>query len=451
LTGDSLTSNVFADLYKQRPYADGVNPDTYIMITSGKNGGTEFRVAAERFMTNDVQYTGESISYYWENKKYYYLPVNSTSSVAAGDAKKLAMAYQEAWSVVSNDTWISVSEAYAHSGTPGFTQTGFDALDVFTEPNASSQMRTGSVTVTTTDGSDTIYIHQDGTNPQISISTPFISSYANGKEDTLAVGSNVNWVAHCDAHWIELDYAIGVGNEELPFAIVENDTGETRTATITIEGGGIFAAIAVTQSADPEPTTYSITFDANGGIGAPSPQTKSHGVSLILSSIEPQRAGYVFLGWSTDFAATTATYPVGGTYAPDVPTTLYAIWVELVYLMELTIDAEWLVYYELLFDQGLNDGYCTILLSGMQNIIILPEVYRIDERGDPADASGEIEEIKYFLDCVEYDTLTVGELGEFDVSTIWGTNPTISISVTMTDGTAIICTFIIDVMIIQPR
>lgn len=72
--------------------------------------------------------------------------------------------------------------------------------------------------------------------------------------------------------------------------------------------------------------TYTVSFNANGGSGAPSAQTKTHGVNLTLSTTVPTRDGYNFLGWSTSSTATSATYGAGGSYTTDASTTLYAVW-----------------------------------------------------------------------------------------------------------------------------
>ena len=77
--------------------------------------------------------------------------------------------------------------------------------------------------------------------------------------------------------------------------------------------------------------TYTVKFDANGGTGAPSNQTKTYGVTLKLSTTKPSRTNYNFLGWSTSKTATTATYSAGGNYTSNSATTLYAVW-ELAYV-----------------------------------------------------------------------------------------------------------------------
>ena len=72
--------------------------------------------------------------------------------------------------------------------------------------------------------------------------------------------------------------------------------------------------------------TYTISYNANGGSGAPSSQTKTHGVTLTLSSTKPTRVGYEFLGWATSSTATSATYSAGGSYTNNGTATLYAVW-----------------------------------------------------------------------------------------------------------------------------
>lgn len=71
---------------------------------------------------------------------------------------------------------------------------------------------------------------------------------------------------------------------------------------------------------------YTISYDANGGSGAPSAQTKTQNVNLTLSSTKPTRAGYTFKGWSTSSTATSATYNASSTYTANASVTLYAVW-----------------------------------------------------------------------------------------------------------------------------
>jgi len=72
--------------------------------------------------------------------------------------------------------------------------------------------------------------------------------------------------------------------------------------------------------------TFTITYNANGGTGAPSSQTKESGKALTLSSTNPTRQGYTFLGWATSAGASNAQYNAGSSFTTDANTTLYAVW-----------------------------------------------------------------------------------------------------------------------------
>lgn len=70
---------------------------------------------------------------------------------------------------------------------------------------------------------------------------------------------------------------------------------------------------------------HTVTFNANGGTGAPGNQTKWYGTVLTLSNTRPTRTNYEFLGWSTS-PTSTVNYQPGGKYSADADITLYAIW-----------------------------------------------------------------------------------------------------------------------------
>ncbi|MEG0963402.1 MAG: InlB B-repeat-containing protein, partial [Lachnospiraceae bacterium] len=85
----------------------------------------------------------------------------------------------------------------------------------------------------------------------------------------------------------------------------------------------------VTFSALWEPWQHTVAYDANGGTGAPSPQIKTYGAALKLSSQIPTRTGFQFQGWGTSQDAASATYQADGWYGADQDggtVTLYALW-----------------------------------------------------------------------------------------------------------------------------
>lgn len=103
-------------------------------------------------------------------------------------------------------------------------------------------------------------------------------------------------------------------------------TSSTATTATYSAGGSYTSNAAATLYAVWKANTYTVTYNANGGTGAPSNQTKTYGVTLTLSSVKPTRTNYTFKGWGTSTSATTVTYSAGGSYSGNANITLYAVW-----------------------------------------------------------------------------------------------------------------------------
>lgn len=81
----------------------------------------------------------------------------------------------------------------------------------------------------------------------------------------------------------------------------------------------------------PARTSYTVTFNANGGENAPAAQTKWHNETLILSGQKPTRTDYVFMGWSKTKREPSSDnyaidYAAGASSTENANTTLYAVW-----------------------------------------------------------------------------------------------------------------------------
>lgn len=99
--------------------------------------------------------------------------------------------------------------------------------------------------------------------------------------------------------------------------------------------------------------TYTVSYNANGGTGAPGSQTKTHGTALTLSSTTPTKASttatghevtfnanggtttkgsatatdtteYTFSSWNTKSDGSGTSYASGGSYTANATATLYA-------------------------------------------------------------------------------------------------------------------------------
>ena len=74
------------------------------------------------------------------------------------------------------------------------------------------------------------------------------------------------------------------------------------------------------------PHTYTVSYNANGGTGAPGNQTKTYGQTLKLSTTIPKRTNYIFKGWGTSAGSTSVAYAAGANYTNNSAVTLYAVW-----------------------------------------------------------------------------------------------------------------------------
>lgn len=79
------------------------------------------------------------------------------------------------------------------------------------------------------------------------------------------------------------------------------------------------------QVSVPALSTYTVSYNANGGSGAPGSQSQYYGSSIALSSTKPTRAGHTFLGWATSSTG-GVSYAPGATYSSYTSITLYAVW-----------------------------------------------------------------------------------------------------------------------------
>lgn len=120
-------------------------------------------------------------------------------------------------------------------------------------------------------------------------------------------------------------------------------TGYTFKGWATSSSGSVAYASGASYTANASATlyavwqanTYTVKYNASGGTGAPSNQTKTHGVALTLSSTKPTRASvnndgvtttYTFKGWATSANSSTVAYAAGAKYTTNASVTLYAVW-----------------------------------------------------------------------------------------------------------------------------
>lgn len=115
------------------------------------------------------------------------------------------------------------------------------------------------------------------------------------------------------------------------FTVNRTTSQKTITCRAQIAGGGtgMYQGTSDTASVSvtiPALASYTVSYNANGGTGAPANQTKYHGQTLTLSSTVPTYSGYSFSGWNTNQDGSGTAYSPGGSYTANAGTTLYAQW-----------------------------------------------------------------------------------------------------------------------------
>ena len=118
------------------------------------------------------------------------------------------------------------------------------------------------------------------------------------------------------------------------YEIVVDRTDSTGYADVTfIETGHIYIIALIDDS-----TQYTVTFDPNGGSGGPDIQKKIENRTLTITTKQPTRNGYNFIGWGLDKNSTTPTYVGGDAYTENADLKLYAIWQLRTYYISYDLD-----------------------------------------------------------------------------------------------------------------
>jgi hypothetical protein len=253
------------------------------------------------------------------NYTFYVTPVIPTISIAANSGVS---------ATAGTINWTSTNQA-SFSSTGTFSGTGTTATSITKTGLTASTTYTGTVTVTSSTG------HTASANYSLTTSAPptwTITWNANGGTGGGTTVQNQG-VSHT---------APSPGTRD-GFDFVNYRKPEFGGDPTFVASGGTFNPSANDAFwAQWTAKTYAVTFDANGGTGAPASQVKTHGVTLTLSSTAPTRAtvsgtSYTFAGWNTAANGTGTSYAAGASYTLNAALSLFAQWTA----TTLTWSIEW--------------------------------------------------------------------------------------------------------------
>lgn len=168
-------------------------------------------------------------------------------------------------------------------------------------------------------------------NGRVRIKTECFINSANGYWFS---GLNVHGGAAVNGQWNTFDQTnVSIAqNSDVGLVAKEiwvNRTKATQSVLCTAEAR-VSGFAAGTSRSDlrisvPPLPSHTVSYNANGGSGAPGSQTKWWGEFLTLSNTRPTRANHTFLGWATSANGAVAYQP-GGRFGSDNNVTLYAKW-----------------------------------------------------------------------------------------------------------------------------
>jgi hypothetical protein len=167
------------------------------------------------------------------------LTVNPSSWAAppAGGTQSVSVTSNVSWTVSSNQSWLRVSPT-SGSNNGSFTMTA--------DPNSTGSSRSASVTVSGGGISRTISVTQS--TAVLTVNPTSWGALPAGGTQSVSVTSNVSWTVSSNQSWLRVSPTSGSNNGSFTMTADPNSTGSSRSATVTVSGGGISRTISVTQS-----------------------------------------------------------------------------------------------------------------------------------------------------------------------------------------------------------
>ncbi len=216
------------------------------IVVNGPNGIAATSVAATVFGTPSNNLT---------------LSTSSISLASSSSSSPVSVTANVSWTVTDNQSWLSASP------TSGANNGSFT---ISATANTGSAARTGTVTVSGGGISRTISVSQSGNTPSanLTVSTSSLSLAAAASSGPVTVTSNVSWTVTDDQSWLSASPASGSNNGSFTVSATANTGSSARTGTVTVSGGGISRAIAVSQAGSGGTggtCSNPVTFSGNSG------------------------------------------------------------------------------------------------------------------------------------------------------------------------------------------
>lgn len=147
----------------------------------------------------------------------------------------------------------------------------------------------------------------------------------------VTAGASFTWVSILQVSWTNVRYALGdkgiyadTGWKDVGW-VNYGSTIDYGCSAEYMGGSGKLYKSELTGKYTLPVGSFTISFKANGGTGAPAAVKKAYGVDVKIPDKVPTRKGYAFRGWAKT-ADGEAAYQPGATISENVSMVLYAVW-----------------------------------------------------------------------------------------------------------------------------
>lgn len=262
--------------------------------------------AGSWYLTNGTtsSYTGELIGNTYSSESSSIV----ASSITYSTSYKTAQ-----WVTANKVTLTTVCTATATKATIKSARTSYDRILTF----AVSPSAIDSATITLTHASASSFPAYIAIAASTTETNTFLTSLSSATYQSITLNGTSTTVTLSSAMLTKL----------------KNLGGDTVVINLGkyYADGSVKSSYAGTLSVTAASMTYTLStvtlsYNANGGSGAPSSATVTPDTSYTLSTTVPTRTGYTFNGWSTSRTAASGTYQAGDSIIVSGDTTLYAVW-----------------------------------------------------------------------------------------------------------------------------
>ena len=189
-------------------------------------------------------------------------PMNLTFDANGGN-QTITVSSNLSWTASDNVGWLSIAPS---SGSNNGT------ITVTAQNNTSTNNRSGFITLRGNGVSDVrVSVNQTGATPVpfMTVSRTNLNFDAGGGNATVNISSNVSWSATDDVSWLSLAPSTGSNNGSLNITCQQNSSASSRTARITVSGGGVSSRVinvaqeaAQTTNLTVNPSTVNVSSEA---------------------------------------------------------------------------------------------------------------------------------------------------------------------------------------------